>query len=281
MATSIIEGIDNEVLFVVSVFVAFVAIYLVHLLYNSNINLNSGQNTPNTAADSVSFSSSEEHAQENTTDEQADTRPADSIPFTDDFNQTETWPLHSDVNEATSGPVNDTDFPQVDRTSDGVHWRGSASAPVLDGLNGSAEDCISIRVKFMENERTLSVNRTITIGELKRLCFLNELNNGRMVRLIFSGRLLQDDTAPISFYGVTNLCVVHAQISDIRRDNSTAEIQEADLDLSKLFLPILAIILTLCWYAFFCYRHIFSAASIIILVCMTLAFGVLAHAMTS
>ena len=114
-----------------------------------------------------------------------------------------------------------------------------------------------------------------------RLCFLNELNNGRSVRLIFSGHLLQDDTAPISFYGVTNLCVVHAQISDIRRDNSTAEIQEADLDLSKLFLPILAIILTLCWYAFFCYSHLFSAASIIILVCMTLAFGVLAHAMTS
>ena len=73
MATSIIEGIDNEVLFVVSVFVAFVAIYLVHLLYNSNINLNSGQNTPNTAADSVSFSSSEEHARENTTDEQGRT----------------------------------------------------------------------------------------------------------------------------------------------------------------------------------------------------------------
>ena len=116
-----------------------------------------------------------------------------------------------------------------------------------------------------------------------RLCFLNDLNSGRRVRLIYSGRLLQDDTAPISFYGVTNYSVVHAQISDVRRDTEqpTAQSQEADLDLSKLFLPILAIILMLCWYGFFYYRHLFSAASVIILVFMTLAFGVLAHAMTA
>ena len=103
------------------------------------------------------------------------------------------------------------------------------------------------------------------------------------MRLIFSGRLLQDDTTPISFYGVTNYSVVHAQISDVRRDNehSTTPTEEADLDLSKLFLPILAIVLVLCWYGFFYYRHLFSAASIIILVFMTLAFGVLAHAITA
>ena len=36
MAPSIIEGIDNEVLFVVSVLAAFLTILLVHLVYNSN-----------------------------------------------------------------------------------------------------------------------------------------------------------------------------------------------------------------------------------------------------
>lgn len=118
-----------------------------------------------------------------------------------------------------------------------------------------------------------------------RLCFRNELNSGQRVRLIYSGRLLQDDTAPISFYGIENYSVLHAQISDVRRtdenEQSTAYHQEADLDLSKLFLPILAIILTLCWYGFFYYRHLFSAASVIILVFMTFAFGVLAHVITS
>ena len=117
-----------------------------------------------------------------------------------------------------------------------------------------------------------------------RLCFLNDLNSGRRVRLIFSGRLLQDDSARISFYGVSNYSVVHTQISDVRRDpneQSTRQNQEEDLDISKLFLPLLAVILVVCWYGFFCYRHLFSATSIIILVFMTLAYGVLVHVMTS
>ena len=40
--------------------------------------------------------------------------------------------------------------------------------PEFDSQNSSPRDTISIRVKFMENERTLSVNKTIKVGELKR-----------------------------------------------------------------------------------------------------------------
>jgi len=283
MASPLIEGIDNEVLFVVSVLVVIVAICLVHLLKNSNssFSLNSRQNTSNT--NSVASFSSEGRAQENSSEEQ-DTRPADDDPVTGDLTQTATSQSHNNTNdEHASEPVNNASSPEMDRNSDGVRWRGNERTPDFGSQSSSAGDCISIRVKFMENERTLSVNRMITVGELKRLCFLNELNNGRRVRLIFSGRLLQDDTTPISFYGVTNYSVVHAQISDVRRDSehSTTPTEEADLDLSKLFLPILAIVLVLCWYGFFYYRHLFSAASIIILVFMTLAFGVLAHAITA
>ena len=70
MASPLIEGIDNEVLFVVSVLVVIVAICLVHLLKNSNssFGLNSRQNTSNT--DSVASSSSEGRAQENSSEEQ-------------------------------------------------------------------------------------------------------------------------------------------------------------------------------------------------------------------
>lgn len=69
MAASIIEGIDNEVLFVLAVFVAFVAIFLVHFLYNSNrisglsFDLNAGQNFPDTASGSVHSSPSEENSE--------------------------------------------------------------------------------------------------------------------------------------------------------------------------------------------------------------------------
>ena len=69
MASPLIEGIDNEVLFVVSVLVAIVAICLVHLLKNSNssFSLNSRQNTSNTVS---LASSSEGRAQENSSEEQ-------------------------------------------------------------------------------------------------------------------------------------------------------------------------------------------------------------------
>lgn len=113
---------------------------------------------------------------------------------------------------------------------------------------------------------------------------MNELNSGRRVRIIYSGRLLQDDTASLSFYGVDNNSVVHAQISDPRRspsEQSAGQNEEEDLDISKLFLPLLAVILIISWFGLFYYRHLFSATSIIILVFVTLAYGVLVHVMTS
>ena len=67
MATNIIEGIDNDALLLVSVLVSLMAIFLFHLLYN----LNSRQNAVNTDySNSVRSSSSDEHTQENLTEEQ-------------------------------------------------------------------------------------------------------------------------------------------------------------------------------------------------------------------
>ena len=115
-----------------------------------------------------------------------------------------------------------------------------------------------------------------------RLCFLNDLNSGRRVRLIYCGRLLQDDTASLSSYGVGNNTVVHAQISDRNpNEQSSRQNEEEDLDISKLFLPLLAVILIMSWFGMFYYRHLFSATSIIILVFVTLAYGFLVHVMIS
>ena len=102
------------------------------------------------------------------------------------------------------------------------------------------------------------------------------------MRLIYCGRLLQDDTASLSFYSVGNNSVVHAQISDRSpNEQSGRQNEEEDLDISKLFLPLLAVILIMCWFGMFYYRHLFSATSIIILVFVTLAYGFLVHVMTS
>ena len=96
----------------------------------------------------------------------------DAGPVSEDLNQTLTLPSHNDVAEedtSTSQSANDTTFPQMDRMPDEVRWRGPAeSTPFADSQSSITEDYISIRVKFSENERLISVNRTITVGELKR-----------------------------------------------------------------------------------------------------------------
>ena len=100
------------------------------------------------------------------------TGSGDTGPVSEDLNQTSTLPSHNDVAEedtSTSQSANDTTFPQMDRMPDEVRWRGPAeSTPYADSQSGIPEEYISIRVKFSENERLISVNRTITVGELKR-----------------------------------------------------------------------------------------------------------------
>ena len=93
-----------------------------------------------------------------------------------DANPTGSEPLQNDT-EATSEQVNNASIPQMDSTTDGVRWRGDESMPDSHSPNTSSTpgESISIRVKFMENERTLSVNRTIKVGDLKR--YLQQLDN--------------------------------------------------------------------------------------------------------
>lgn len=91
-------------------------------------------------------------------------------------NSTGSEPLGNDT-EATSEQVNNSSIPQMDSTTDGVRWRGDESMPDSHSPNTSSTpgESISIRVKFMENERTLSVNRTMKVGDLKR--YLQQLDN--------------------------------------------------------------------------------------------------------
>lgn len=67
MAGTIIEGIDNEVLFVFSVFVAFATIVLVHVVYKLTRNgtLSTRQNESNNSSDSTTSFRPEDQRQEN------------------------------------------------------------------------------------------------------------------------------------------------------------------------------------------------------------------------
>lgn len=275
---NIIEGISNEALCFFTVFVAAVVVFIINLVYRWNSGQNAGIRTP---ANSARSSPLNEDTQGNSTEDQ---RTRESIDDTD-RGTLDPLSVHDDTNTrpAVASAITDRSTQYTDFSQDGLRWRGGEQFPQNDNTSAPPGDTITIRIKHMENERNVSVPSTTRVAELKRFCFLDEINSGKLVRLIYSGHLLQDDNAPISFYGVSNRSVVHAQVSEIRRDHehSSTATQEADLDISKLFLPMLAMVLLFCWYGFFYYRHLFSAASVIILVFMTIAFGVLAYIMTS
>lgn len=110
---------------------------------------------------------------------------------------------------------------------------------------------------------------------LFRLTFPDEVAQGRRVRFIYSGRLLNDDSASISFYGISNYSVVHAQISDAPQHNSPLgqEDEDIEIDMSRLFIPVLTLILCGCWYGLMTYRQLFDTTSTAILVIITGAYA--------
>ena len=75
------------------------------------------------------------------------------------LSQTTTTPLYDDTHDRSGSQ------PENDR----VRQRGpTQSTSDAGGQQGPTEEPISIRVKFMENQKNLSVNRSIAVGELKR-----------------------------------------------------------------------------------------------------------------
>nr|CAD2169600.1 unnamed protein product [Meloidogyne enterolobii] len=74
-------------------------------------------------------------------------------------------------------------------------------------------DSICIRIKFLDDSlKIVQTNKNVTIGNFKRLHFSEELKEGKIIRLIYQGRLLRDDSSTLEFYGLTDSCVLHCHI---------------------------------------------------------------------
>ena len=121
----------------------------------------------------------------------------------------------------------------------------------------------------------------ITVNSRK--CFPAEMEQGRRVRLIYSGHLLQDDNASLSFYGVNDFSVIHTQISEASQQAQHQQVftDEGDLDLSRMLVPLVTTILGFGWFGAVYYSHLFSAISTAILIIVTTLYAFLLFAMAS
>lgn len=72
-----------------------------------------------------------------------------------------------------------------------------------------------IRLKFLDDtQRDARTTMTDTIGKFKSVHFGDAVAAGRVVRLIYQGQLLREDSRTLASYGLKDGCVVHCHISN-------------------------------------------------------------------
>uniref|UniRef100_T1ISP9 Angiotensin-converting enzyme n=1 Tax=Strigamia maritima TaxID=126957 RepID=T1ISP9_STRMM len=122
---------------------------------------------------------------------------------------------------------------------------------------------IRIRLKFLnDTQRMVEGNLEEQLGDFKRRYFGEELENDKIVRLIFNGQLLRSDQETLQFYGLFDNCVVHCQISNNIAPVSPGQSETYnELDLSRFMLPLFGVILGAIWYCRIQYRQYFNATS--------------------
>ncbi|CAN0008502.1 unnamed protein product [Lampetra planeri] len=154
----------------------------------------------------------------------------------------------------------------------------SSAAPEGDRL-------IQIRLKFLnETERIVRVRPSDTIGHFKSVEFPGQ---EEQVRLIYQGRLLHDDSRPLSSYGLHHGCVLHCHISqrptappsagwNARINAALADPNADGLNLGGLMLPLFLLMLVVVWYTRIAYKQLFTAPATVSLVGVTVIFSVIA-----
>ncbi|CAJ0598690.1 unnamed protein product [Cylicocyclus nassatus] len=85
----------------------------------------------------------------------------------------------------------------------------------LQTENPEAEGDSVIRLKFLDDtQRDARTTMTDTIGKFKSVHFGDAVAAGRIVRLIYQGQLLREDSRTLASYGLRDGCVVHCHISN-------------------------------------------------------------------
>lgn len=74
---------------------------------------------------------------------------------------------------------------------------------------------LTIKLKFLDDTQKLAKAwLNTTVGDFKREHFSDLLTNGKVVRLIYQGQLLRDDSRSLASYGIHDHCVLHCHIGN-------------------------------------------------------------------
>uniref|UniRef100_A0A8D0DJ51 Transmembrane and ubiquitin-like domain-containing protein 1 n=1 Tax=Salvator merianae TaxID=96440 RepID=A0A8D0DJ51_SALMN len=157
----------------------------------------------------------------------------------------------------------------------------SSSREPEQGGGGS----LVLRLKFLnDTERLARVRPEDTVGALKRAQFPGQ---EQLVRLIYQGRLLQDDSQTLAALHLAHNSVVHCHISQQRpppsptathANGADTDAAHAALNVGSLMVPLFLLMLGALWYFQLQYRHVFTATATTCLAGLTLVFSFVAFA---
>ncbi|CAD5221791.1 unnamed protein product [Bursaphelenchus xylophilus] len=92
--------------------------------------------------------------------------------------------------------------------------RGITESPVAEEVE-PLEANTTVKLKFMDDtEKIVRCNLLTTIDEFKKTHFSLQVADGKVVRLIYKGQLLRDDSRSLGSYGVHNDCVIHCHVGN-------------------------------------------------------------------
>lgn len=136
-------------------------------------------------------------------------------------------------------------------------------------------DEIRVRLKYLnDTQRLVKASPSETIGNFRRKHFTTELSESKLVRFIFNGQDLRNDSSTLQACNIIDNSVVHCLITQPQEQpGQTANHQDDGFfDIGMFMFPLFGILLGIVWYLRFMYRQFFNVTSTLTLGGITFLF---------
>ncbi|XP_003376885.1 cysteine and glycine-rich protein 1 [Trichinella spiralis] len=203
----------------------------------------------------------------------------------------------SDPIPGNEQPVNESPKPPLASTENAANAKPLNSSagdkpclayvkPPVESASENADTAKStLKLRFLDESHRLVVTLlSQSVGDFKRQNFESDINEGKIIRLIYRGQLLRDDSRSLASYGLSDNCVVHCHISQAPYSTTSGSgsstgtaagqpFEEANrFDVGNWILPIFGVEFAMVGYALYNYPQYFDTTSIISLILCTIIF---------
>ncbi|XP_061174075.1 transmembrane and ubiquitin-like domain-containing protein 1 [Saccostrea echinata] len=175
---------------------------------------------------------------------------------------------------SSQSSVTDFNARQQETTADENQPNSSERDTVQSTETDSETGIITVRLKYLnDTQRNVTAAPNVTIGQFRRDNFATELSENKLVRFIFNGQDLRNDSNTLQNYNIGNNSVVHCLITQVNQQTPQQRSEnQGSCDFGVVVLPIFGLILCFVWYLRFEYRQFFTATSTFMLIGLTFLF---------